>query len=172
MKNKKCVEPKFLSVWLRITTWVGISIDAEHYYGKLVENNRGPGKSTETDIKHPLTRKEAEHINEKNEHSGFYKVKAGALSNHFETAQACRKRGIALFKKMYPGDAILIEGHGSLSACPLLSWPSWFDAHAKRANDLATEWERIGGYEGNEKRAGEIDNEWQKLLVEFIGEYQ
>jgi hypothetical protein len=60
----------------------------------------------------------------------------------------------------------------NLSAHPLLAWPEWFDAQAKRANDLATEWEHINGYEGNEKRAGEIDKEWQKLLVEFIGEYQ
>lgn len=170
-KNKKCAEPKFLAVWLHTTTWVGICVTAEHYYGKLVENHRGPGKSTETDIKHALTRKEAERINEKNEYIGIFKVKTGAISNEFETRERVRAAGIKLFRKQYPGDAILIDGTGSLSARPLLAWPKWFDAQAKRVNDLATEWERIGGYEGNEKRAGQIDNEWQKLLVEFIGEY-
>lgn len=173
-KNKKCAEPKFLAVWLEISTWVGICIGAQHFYGRLHENNRGPGgNSGETDVTHALTRKEAAYLNKKNSWTGFMAKKGGEMSRDFEAREQVYAAGIKLFRKQYPGDVILIVGsHGSLSAQPLLSWPAWFETQAKRVNELAAEWARIGGYEGNEKRAGQIDNEWQKLLVEFIGEWQ
>jgi len=169
--KKKCAEPKYPAVWLEITTWRGTSPGAEHYYGRLIKNSRGPGEDFEEDVEQPFTRKHAQAFNEKHAEFGLTKRKAGGKTNEFYSEQEVRKRAIGRFNQLFP-DGILIEAnHGSLSARPLLAWPEWFDAQAKRANDLATEWERINGYEGNEKRAGEIDNEWQKILVEFIGEY-
>ena len=60
-----------------------------------------------------------------------------------------------------------------MSAQPLVYWPAKYNSLAIRVNELAKEWEAIGGYgdmhcNGDEKRANEIDDEWDSLMGQFL----
>jgi hypothetical protein len=155
------------SAFLDITsfTYIG-SIGAEHYYGKIIFTD----KSIERfDLQHPLTQKEAIHLNKKDgDIKIFHRYKRGELSDRFETENDVINYGIKLFKEKY-SDYILILGNNcARSAVPLIYWPNKLNKLAVKINKLADKWEKIGGYEGNDKLAGKIDNEWNNLLKNYL----
>ena len=159
-------ELPIVCAWLSISSWVGISADAEHYYGKI---RFSVPKNTESiELKKSLSQKETIHLNKKDGCYEFHRYKPGDEINRFETEEDLIANGINLFKEKYP-DGILFKGDGcSLSAQLLFYWPKSLDKLAKKVNKLATEWEEIDGYEGNYSRAEEIDDLWYKLVKPYI----
>jgi hypothetical protein len=151
-----------------ISTWAGISLGGEHFYGKLKWTN-DEGKLQSVDLEHPLSRREATYLSKKSEAYGKGMYKAGMMDNRFETREELIRYAIKKFKELRktPQAILINSSYSNCSARPLLAWPKGFSKQAKRCNDLAEEWEKIDGYEGNYNRADAIDDEWNKILEPF-----
>lgn len=167
-------------VYLHINTWLGTSaIGAQHHYGTL--KWRKPEERydyEEYELRRPMTAKEIVAENKENFIEGCGPLfKKGSTTRGFFGEDAVIKAGKAAAEKLFKGqEYILIKGDSSsCSARPLLHWPKRFDDKAKRINELAEEWERIGGYgyawsakdKARDKRAEEIDEEWLTLMREI-----
>jgi len=156
------------TAFLDIHSWCGISADAEHWYGKIKWHYGRDGKRLreEHEVKRPLTAKEARHLNKKDRHLRA-KYKPGDLTYRFNTKAEVVAAATDWYRENCPGCFLFQCDPANRSASPLLTWAANFK-HADRVNALAAEWQRIGGYEGNEKRADAIDKEWQRLCEGVI----
>ena len=97
-------------VVLYITSWRGISFNAEHYYGKLikVESEKINIENVhdwslrgfdDVELKKKLTQKEAEELNEKDSYLGS-RYEEGYESNRFNSIKEVTEAGIKAFKEM------------------------------------------------------------------------
>lgn len=158
-------------VFLEISSWVGISIGAVHAYGKLVWHDGAELKHLE--LEHPMSAKEAAYYNKEMAARGYNscRKKPGDPSTDFSDDAAVIRAAKATVRRLWlDGRTWLILGScGTMSAQPVLVWPSHLRAQAGRSTKLAEEWKRIGGYEGNDRRAGQIDKEWQRIFYAVQG---
>lgn len=100
------------------------------------------------------------------------KAKAGDPTRGFFREEDIIPQAQRLAASLFNGEEyVIIQAEiGTCSAMPLLHWPKRLDAAAQKANALAEEWRRIGGYEGQqEERADEIDKEWQDIIEKEMG---
>lgn len=93
------------TAYLDITTWVGLSPGAEHYYGTL----KGPDGENH-DVWDSLT---AEAARQRNRLENVTHYEAGDETRRFATKTALREAAVAQFKEKYPNKVILVEGSRS-----------------------------------------------------------
>jgi len=102
--------PKPKIVFLDITTWSGISIGAEHYYGKLKEHG-GNYKSVE--LEWPMSQKMATYLNKKDRtRSGdsYDCYKKGCPTVRFDTEQEVKDWALEVWKEHFPDHDLLLIG--------------------------------------------------------------
>ena len=169
--NRPCV------LFLEVTSWIGISIAADHFYGSVkseyTRNKSGESiQKVNKSLSRLLSRKEAVKLNQKDSDSlgalMCSPYRPGQQTDRFNARADVVTAAIKYCKENHPNCFLLLGSVGIRSARPVLYWPSGFDTHATRLNELAKEWEEIGGYGGNETQAHKIDNEWCEILSPFF----
>lgn len=98
-------------ICLHITSWNGISIGAEHYYGELMryEYNEDPDIELKRKIKEVT---EARYLSKKVGYKGMYKV--GDETNCFTTRDQVKKEARRQYKKLYPGAKVIVIGNNGI----------------------------------------------------------
>jgi len=99
---------------LKITSWVGTSIGATHYYGKL--SGYYINQSTEDiELEYTISRKEADILNEKDTsiYPGMGHWRAGDKTGRFDTTEEIITRAVQSYKEHFP------EAEGLLLGDPL-----------------------------------------------------
>lgn len=151
-------------VFLEVSSWQGVSIGAEHYYGKLVRYS--PYHTVE--LEYRLTEKQAAEFSKKDD----WKYKAGDKCSRFDTVDEVVKLGIAQYKDFFPDAKILFTGESSTSAEPSKMIDGDPDL-MKLANEIwqkyeAIPWERRGAFYDrspeNRKIVNRLTDEWNALF--------
>lgn len=129
---------KMKVVYLRITSFVGISIGASHHYGKLICGRE------HVELRRKLSRDDAEEMNRRwGIDSAF---KKGDFTQCFNTEDEIKKLACATFKTHFPDADVLILGN---SAC---ADPQIILIGPKAFKDKVNAWyrqaEKIGWYDG------------------------
>jgi len=143
-------------VHLEVTSWTGISIGAEHYYGSLVVS--GDRKKT-FELNRKLGDRECFYLNKKDSMPSIIRWKAGQLTIRFNTITQLETLAIKIWKKKYPEYDALVKGRSSI-----LDPQEPLDARKKAVfNKLHKFWvdaEATGGYEGDEKAMDKISDKY------------
>lgn len=92
-------------VFLEITSWIGTSMGAQHYYGKLVSRSNGEYESVS--LKRSLTTKEARNLSKAHD----WTYEKGHLSDCMVTKDIVRNVAISEWKKHFPKAEVLREGN-------------------------------------------------------------
>jgi len=138
-------------VVLHISSFVGISPGAIHYYGSL--NSR----SKTIELKYILTDKTAELLSKKD-----YCYKAGMKTERFSSEKDIRRVARREWKKNFPDSIVLLEGS---SSC--VDPQKCLNGSKELKGEINRLWrmgEKIGGYEGDEKEMTKISDEYMNLL--------
>jgi len=140
-------------VYLEITSWIGMSIGATHYYGELKCGDK------KVDLLHPLTRKEAANLNK--ESLFDYMYKAGENYPGYVNRDKLIKQAIKTFIDHFPTADILISGR-SYCADPqeILVGP---EDLKEFVNSLVKEADSFGRYEGDKMRMEIIFQKFRKF---------
>jgi len=150
-------------VFLKVSSWKGISIGAGHFYGVLIDLVTHES----VELSYPLTQKEADCLNKK---AGFltsetirtvgYKV--GEASDRFPNEEQVITTAKKQFKKSFPTAAILILGdHALAEPQQVLVGPKEFK---NKINILAKQYDKLDWDDVVDRPMIEkIEEEWQKL---------
>jgi len=96
-------------VFLEVTSWRGISIGAEHYYGHLISYN-GEGLD-KVELKRKLTAKDAVALNKKDSSiTSHSRWKAGEEVGRFDTREQVKVAALKAFAERFNSDDILLMG--------------------------------------------------------------
>jgi len=153
-------------VVLEIQSWTGISVGAEHFYGKMHYGSYGEDEK-KVDIEKPMTSSEAKYINEKDEHILFgSRYKKGDPTGRFNSPDEIRKIALKEWKKHFPKAQILTEGsHAVCDPQKVLDAPKTIKPVLDRLYEKA---KAIGGYEGNEREMMKISDEWDIFMTRWL----
>lgn len=147
-------------VILAISSWRGISIGAEHFYGRLSTDD---GKR-DVRMTHPMTAEEAKANNKKDREMGqTYMIwKKGAMTQGYATRQEVIDQALEEWREFDPKATVLIEGDvGVGDPQNVLEGPAWFIVKANEINDKWPGWEMDGSTSPVCEKLGE---QWDKLL--------
>lgn len=97
-----------LTVHLEISSWQGVSIGAQHYYGKLT--GYIDGEYTSVEVMHPMSKEMADELNAKDDWDGY---EEGTETIRFDTEEEIRKRALETWREHFPSAIMLFEGSGS-----------------------------------------------------------
>ena len=143
------------AIYLRITSWSGISIGAIHYYGELKARN--PYRAIE--LKRTLTAASARRLTK--QHGKDFQYRAGYETIGFETEQEIIDLAIKTYKTHFPEATVLILGD------PVYAEPQKIidgpKSAIKKADKLRAKYEECGE-ERNWRMSDSICDEWDKLL--------
>ena len=140
-------------VFLKISSWKGISVGAVHCYGAL--SNLGGGKRY--DVDKPITKAEA---NRRNKKAGWVSWTGGDRTESFDTKESVIYYAKRQFNKRFPHATALVLGNiATAEPQTVLVGPQPFK---QAVNKLVKRAERIG-YWDNEAEMRQICNEWVKL---------
>ncbi len=156
-------------VYLDITSFSGVSIGAEHYYGKLVCS----GDEYKTiELEKKLTSRQAKELNKKDGYGSVFR--ADSLTGRFDTEQEIISLAIVEYKKHFPEAKILLLGDSaSAEAKKVLDAPS--KELQEKCNALFNEQKKIGwinrgGFfyrtEEGEEKAWDLYKQWNRLISE------
>jgi|FAXJ01.1.fsa_nt_gi hypothetical protein len=155
---------------LEISTYIGNSPGAIHYYGRLWIQDVDDTNPNRDDVQIKLTRKlTGKEVRAENLEAGYTRVRKGSTTEGFMTRGEVITAGLKHFKSHYQG--VLIEGqYACLSAWQnLIYWSPCFDKIATEMNALAKEFQSLNGYEGDEeKRVEQLDKRWYTLYSTLI----
>src|SRR3990167_6329937 len=143
------------AVYLKITSWAGISIGAIHYYGELKARN--PYRAIE--LNRTLTAASARRLTK--QHGKDFQYRAGYETIGFETEQEIIDLAIKTYKTHFPEATVLILGD------PVYAEPQKIidgpKSAIKKADKLRAKYEECGE-ERNWRMSDSICDEWDKLL--------
>lgn len=147
--------------WLEVSTWRGLSIDAEHWFGHLRCDDR------KISLDHPMSAHEAAQANRKQRTT---LNKEGKATNAFTTEAALEKHAVTVFRNLFPGATLLIKSDNSLYPGPVLFGPPEVQ---QQASVLFDRMEAL--YAGrNEPRSWRehdaILDEWETLIAPYKSE--
>lgn len=152
-------------VILEVLQW-SFSLGGEHYTGKITGYVKADDWCS-TEVKHPLSRREAIKLNKKDASHGSSRVKQGYMSDRFETRQELETAAVTIYKKEFPkAKALLVGGFAVADAQRCLDGPKWFkDA----VNKIVAEQDECGGYDRNRKTMDRLYARYQKLTKRLAG---
>lgn len=93
-------------IYLKISTFRGISMGASHYYAHLIvtEGNN----YNKTQLSYQMSQSDADNLNKKEEHPWY---RAGETSTRFDTKDLIREAAISYCSELYNDDEyMLVEG--------------------------------------------------------------
>jgi hypothetical protein len=146
-------------VHLYISSWIGTSLGATHFYGELQGEIDSEYKKVE--LMDTLTSAQAVRLRK----SGYNYLDAGDLYSGFDTRDDVIKMGVEQFRQHFPAADILVLGRSAVAdPQKILVGPADLIAFV---NPLADEAKRIGGYEGDERRMEAIFRKFQKFWSSY-----
>lgn len=96
-------------VWLRISSYRGISFNAVHYYGKLMDDTGLFANAVA--LQRTLTALEAEKLNIQHQtEESHFAYKAGSEVPNFDREGDVITQAIRVWRKHFPGKTILVLG--------------------------------------------------------------
>ena len=154
-------------VYLRIYTWQGMSLGAQHWYAEL--DMRG---ASAVKVKGPLTQQHATIVNKDLRRQGYsMRYKRGYMYDGFLEWEEAANRGIEQWQEVFPGTDVLLLGRASSgSPMPIIAAPEGVDIEA--LNALTAKCEEMGWYKARYERGAddhndlldEISDEWFALV--------
>lgn len=123
---------------LEITTWAGVSLGAEHYYG-CIKDTSGDNRLKDEKVMKPLTAHEAAKLNKK-DHYMSGSNKPGDLDPRFETREQVIKWALKWFRENHPDDILLLKRWAVWSPGLILHSPL-DNVFVQRMNALLDIWE-------------------------------
>lgn len=159
--NARRIRPWFLE----ITSWRGISLGAEHFYGKLYGPFKGRNsiERFSAEITHPLSEKETRELNKKDDWDSYT---PGDQCGRFWNERELIAQGIALFQKVAPARAVLLRGRSSVASPQRpLAGPTTLVKRLQALYLLDEAAEQRGGWERNEKDMRKIQKQWDALIA-------
>lgn len=154
-----------MSIWpkniahLNISSWVGISIGANHCYGKLNYQDED-----RIEIKRILTHVDADKLNDYDRNDVFESYNAGDECTRFDTEQEIIDSAIEIIKKDYPQVDLLLARDGASISVNEVYWGK-DQKVVDRINELYKEADKLGYYSGkDDDRMEELDDEFEKLV--------
>ena len=150
-------------IYLKITTWRGMSLGAVHYYGKLNSNNYDD-KSIE--LRKKMTSHEAAKLNKLHGYGSLYK--AGSSTEGFDTKDEIIELAMREFKNHYPNVRILILGDAVYSEPKKILWCEEEPGIIEIVDNMISECKEINWWEGNNpKRMDQLSDNWEQILNNF-----
>jgi len=163
---------RHLVATLQISTYVGTSIGAFHYYGRLYFGSEYEGH----ELEYKLSVSQAKALNKNDYDFGreyATPTKPGEMDGRFDTEEHIRLEAIAQWKAIYPEAIILVEGdhmhHGVQDR--VLDGPKKLVSSLQKLVDRQNE---LGGgyYDNNEKNWKSLDalsKKWRSTINEWKG---
>ena len=151
-------------IFLEITSWLGLSLGAQHYYGELV-TRRSIWKQPRIKLTHILTPRQAAKLN-RDLAPGGYSFWAGEESEGFDSEEEIRELALKTWRTYFPQGEMLIEGKASIGDPQrILDWPA-SPLAMEEANKVFADFDELRGYEFNSKRseAERLNKMWDSLL--------
>ena len=147
------------AVYLRITSWAGVSIGAEHFYGSLTCNS----PHSKVEVSKPMSQEEVDTLNKKDNWDSY---KVGDLTERFDTEDDVRQRAIEILKVHFPDCELLFEGSSCCSdPCKVVIAPEPMFTEGNRLYAAA---KKIGFWDNDEKAMHKLADEWDKLFPDAI----
>ncbi|MFH1560694.1 MAG: hypothetical protein ABID84_04730 [Chloroflexota bacterium] len=158
---------------LQLSTYVGTSFGALHYYGKLYLGSGQEGH----DLEYELSVAQAKALNKNDYDFGreyAIPMKPGEMDGRFDTPEHVRREAIAQWKGVYPEALVLVEGehlhHGVQER--VLDGPEKLVGALQKLIDRQNE--LGGGYydnnRGNWKEIDALGEEWGRIVDEWKGD--
>ena len=153
-------------VYLYLSSWVGISLGATHYYAELQPS----GDRKNVDIMDTLTAKQAAALNKKGVR--YYRpFKPGDQYKGFDTKEAAIQAGIEQWRTHFPDGKFLVLGRaGYCEPQPLLA-TSFLNEAAEaelkaKVQTIIDRCEEIGWFDDpkNDDEMDTLYNQWKGLL--------
>lgn len=95
---------------LEISSYIGLSIGAVHYYGRLWFDEGDGGRLRKYDLIHRLTEAEATVLNKRENESKARLYQAGMEVPGFDTERQVKDAALEIYKDRYPGATVLLCG--------------------------------------------------------------
>ena len=150
-------------VYLVISSWTGISIEAEHFYGKLIFRDKYE-TIQEIELKRKLSLKEAKLLDKKDDCHTWQILRE---TERFNSTNDIQKLAIKTYKKLFPSAEILIEGRSSVAEPqPILAGNLKLKKEINKLNKRANE---IGRWD-NKKEMQKIWTKWNNLMGKLYAE--
>jgi len=146
-------------VYLHITSWIGVSVGAQHYYAQLQDDT---DYDRRIDLTRILTPAQAARANR----DSFFRVKAGQESKGFDSQDEIRTLAVKVWQEYFPDGDILLEGDwGTAEPLRILVWPKHPEL-IDEANRVWSQFEKISGYqyEKNLDAADRLTEMWESIL--------
>lgn len=148
-------------VFLKVSSFAGISVGAEHFYGKLnsLETNE------DVELKYPLTKEDAAYLNKKlgikSGESTYIGYQAGEEHERFPSGDKVIEWAKKRFKKHFPKATVLVLGTRDPNPQRVLVGPREFKSAINKLyrRHRKLDWD----YEEDREEMEEIEAEWQKL---------
>ena len=148
-------------IHLEVSTWMGTSSDASHYYGRLVGNDH-VNEYTAIELKRKCTKKDAIEENKKEVGFSAFRIRPGSLTTGFGSIGALRRAAIKCWKEYFPQGKILIEGSATIAE------PQRVIDGPKKIKDtinrLTKRSEESGGWDVNEDKMEKICDKWTAIV--------
>ena len=145
-------------IHLNITSWVGISIDVVHCYGRLYY------KDDCIEIKKILTQTEANALNIKEGTKTVGAYHKGDMCSRFDNEKEVIDLAIKLIEKEYPQVDLLLSGDRSSVSVNEAFWGK-NKKLVNRINELYKEADELDFYSGKDNvRMETLDDEFEKLV--------
>jgi hypothetical protein len=159
----KLIIPPQPYVYLSISSFIGISPDAEHCYGELTWYSLNDCRKKYR-ITHKLTRTMALMLNKKDSYFGF-KHLVGEVTDRYETEKELIDDAVKYFKRYIKESQVLINGDiGIANVREVLVGP---EPWKSRINALYKRWVECDGYD-NKIEANIIDKEYIKISGRWV----
>lgn len=171
-------------VFVEVTTYVGISLGAQHWYGEMVGDATIPNPDNPSyfsgyerrDVKRKLTAAGARKMTmQKYKTTGGVYIdlyEAGDWTNAFDSEEDVEKYAMRSAKKCFPKLRLLLSCRGYRSADP--EKVLWCESAADQIAlyNLWHRWEIINGWQNkkNEREAREIAAEWDEIMKKYTKE--
>lgn len=149
-------------VYLHITSFIGVSFGAQHYYGKLICRGNTNGEQCLT---HVLTEDEAAALRKAHDWSHY---RAGYKAEGYDSEAAICQQAIAEYKTIFPDAVVLVEGNPVYSGPhKILAGP---DGLAEEVRSLIQRADEIGWWEHdrNRKQMNAITAEYDEMIKKAL----
>ena len=152
--------------YLEITTWQGISLGAQHFYGELRTSD---DYNDSAKLERKLTPRAAAAMNKSRRNMGLMELhyRAGQMFNGFDTREEIIALAVKTYREHFSKTTILVLGDRAVAEpCPVLDGPDGVKVTAQKLYD---ENEKIHAQSWwdkrkNRKRMDELCKEWDRLM--------
>lgn len=157
-------------VYLHISTWIGLSIGAIHFYGELQNSGNSTIKLTKNLTQSDITKLEIENRKRyPGDHVMWDVFEVGDSTNCFDTREEIIELGLSSYKIHFPHAKILILGTNSIGD-PQEILDMVDNKKMKECNNIQKDFDSFEGYQykKNWTKAEKMNREWDKIIKEVL----